>query len=158
MVRMPSSLRTGAACFMAGWWLGANMNPSPTSRMHSATCSGVSARFTPSPSSTSALPDFDDTDRPPCLATRAPAAAATNAAVVEMLNVCDLSPPVPHVSTRWSSPDASTLVENSRITEAAAAISDTDSVFTCNPMRMAASCTGVTLPSITWRMRSTISS
>ena len=55
-------------------------------------------------------------------------------------------------------PEASTLVENSRITEAAAAISDTDSVFTCKPMRIAASWTGGTLPSITWRMRSTISS
>ncbi len=75
-----------------------------------------------------------------------------------MLNVCDRSPPVPQVSTRLSSPLASTFMENSRITEAAAAISDTDSVLTCRPIRMAESWTGVTLPSITWRMRSTISS
>ena len=40
----------------------------------------------------------------------------------------------------------------------AAAISETDSVFTCRPMRIAASWTGGTLPSITWRIRSTISS
>ena len=40
----------------------------------------------------------------------------------------------------------------------AAAISETDSVFTCRPMRIAASCTGGTLPSITERIRSTISS
>jgi hypothetical protein len=118
----------------------------------------VIATFTPSASSTSALPDFDDTERPPCFATRAPAPAATNAAVVEMLNVCDLSPPVPQVSTRLSRPLASTRVENSRITEAAAAISETDSVFTCRPMRIAASCTCETLPSMTWRIRSTISS
>ena len=26
-VRIPSSRRTGAACFMAGWWRGANMKP-----------------------------------------------------------------------------------------------------------------------------------
>jgi anthranilate phosphoribosyltransferase len=45
---------------------------------------------------------------------------------------------VPHVSTRWANPPASTLVENSRITAAAAAISETDSVFTCRPMRIAA--------------------
>ncbi len=158
MVRMPSSFLTGAAYFIAGWWLGANMKPRPTSRRQSATCSGESARFTPSDSSTSALPDCDDTARPPCLATRAPAAAETKAAVVEMLKVCALSPPVPQVSTRCSRPLASTLVENSRITEAAAAISETDSVFTCSPIRMAASCTCVTLPSSTWRMRSTISS
>jgi hypothetical protein len=134
------------------------MNPSPTSRKDTATSSGEMETLTPSASRTSALPDFDETDRPPCLATRAPAAAATNAAVVEMLKVCDLSPPVPHVSTRCSSPAASTRVENSRITEAAAAISDTDSVFTCRPMRIAASCTCETLPSMTWRIRSTISS
>jgi hypothetical protein len=134
------------------------MKPTPTSRIDWATCWGVSARFTPSPSSTSALPDCEETERPPCLATRAPPAAATNAAAVEMLNVCALSPPVPQVSTRCSMPAASTLVENSRITDAAAAISETDSVFTCRPMRIAASCTGGTLPSITWRMRSTISS
>ena len=54
----------------------------------------------PSASSTSALPDFDDTERLPCLATRAPAAAATNIDAVEMLNVCDASPPVPTMSTQ----------------------------------------------------------
>ena len=57
--------------------------------MHGATCSGVSMMLAPSASSTSALPDFDDTERLPCLATRAPAAAATNIDAVEMLNVCD---------------------------------------------------------------------
>jgi hypothetical protein len=56
----------------------------------------------PRASSTSALPDFDDTERLPCLATRAPAAAATNIDAVEMLNVCEASPPVPTMSSRWS--------------------------------------------------------
>ena len=126
--------------------------------MQSATCTGVRLRLTPSDSSTSALPDCDDTERPPCLATRAPAAAVTNAAVVEILNVCALSPPVPQVSTRLVKSATSTLVENSRITCAAAAISDTDSDFTCKPIRIADNCTGVTFPSITWRNRSTISS
>ena len=41
----------------------------------------------PSASSASALPDFDDTERPPCLAVLAPAAAATNMEQVEMLKV-----------------------------------------------------------------------
>ena len=100
IVRTPSSLRTGAACFIAAWWFGANMKPMPVSSMHCATCSGFSMMLAPSASSTSALPDFDDTERPPCLATRAPAAAATNIDAVEMLNVCDASPPVPTMSTR----------------------------------------------------------
>ena len=38
----------------------------------------------------------------PCFATPAPAAAATSAAAVEMLNVFAPSPPVPAVSTRSS--------------------------------------------------------
>jgi hypothetical protein len=33
MVRTPSSLRTGATFFIAGWWLGANMKPMPVSAM-----------------------------------------------------------------------------------------------------------------------------
>src|SRR5438132_959796 len=71
------------------------MKPTPVSPMQAATCAGVSRIFAPSASSTSALPDFDDTERLPCLATRAPAPAATNIAAVEMLNVCEASPPVP---------------------------------------------------------------
>ena len=63
------------------------MKPMPVSAMHSATCAGVRSIDAPSASSTSALPDFDDTLRPPCLATRAPAAAATNIDAVEMLKL-----------------------------------------------------------------------
>jgi hypothetical protein len=70
--------------------------------MQCATCAGASMMLAPSASSTSALPDFDDTERLPCLATRAPAAAATNIDAVEMLNVCEASPPVPTMSTRCS--------------------------------------------------------
>ena len=72
------------------------MKPMPVSCRHCATCSGVRLTMAPSASSTSALPELDDTLRPPCFATRAPAAAATNIAAVEMLKVCALSPPVPH--------------------------------------------------------------
>ena len=89
--------------------------------------------FAPSASSTSALPDFDDTERLPCFATRAPAAAATNIDAVEMLNVCDASPPVPTMSTRCSRSGTSTLVANSRITCAAAAISPIVSFLTRRP-------------------------
>ena len=47
----------------------------PASRTHAATPSGVCSIATPSNSSTSAAPDFDDADRLPCLQTGAPAAA-----------------------------------------------------------------------------------
>ena len=52
-----------------------------------ATCSGNTFTLTPKASSTSALPQVDDTERPPCLATLAPAAAATNALTVDTLKV-----------------------------------------------------------------------
>ena len=55
--------------------------------------------FTPRASSKSAAPDLEDDARFPCLTTRAPAAAAMMAAVVEILIVCAPSPPVPTVST-----------------------------------------------------------
>src|SRR5450830_651191 len=82
IVRTPNSLRTGAACFMAAWWLGANMKPMPDCAIDWAICSGVRLMSAPSASITSALPEDEETLRPPCLATRAPAAAATNMAVV----------------------------------------------------------------------------
>ncbi len=114
--------------------------------------------FAPSASSTSALPDFDDTERPPCLATRAPAAAATNIDAVEMLKVCAESPPVPTMSTRLSRSGTSTLVANSRITCAAAAISPTVSFFTRSPTVNAAIITGVTSPLMILRISESISS
>ena len=50
----------------------------------------------------SAEPEREEAARLPCLATAQPQAAATSAAVVEMLNVPEPSPPVPAVSTRSS--------------------------------------------------------
>ncbi len=76
------------------------MKPMPHSMIDCAISAGFSITLAPSASRTSTLPDLDDTERPPCLATRAPAAAATNIAAVEMLNVCAESPPVPTMSTR----------------------------------------------------------
>ena len=90
--------------------------------------------LTPSASITSALPLLLLTLRPPCLLTLAPAAAATNMAQVEMLKVCEPSPPVPTMSTRWVLSATSTLVENSRITCAAAVISPMVSFLTRRPV------------------------
>ena len=72
----------------------------PASSMHRATPSGCRSILTPSFSSTSAEPHSDEAARLPCLATRAPQAAATIADRVEMLNVASPSPPVPQVSSR----------------------------------------------------------
>src|SRR6185312_10974073 len=134
------------------------MKPMPVSPIDCATAAGGSMMLAPSASSTSALPDFDDTERPPCLATRAPAAAATNIDAVEMLNVADASPPVPTMSSRVAGSGASTLVANSRITCAAAAISPIVSFLTRMPTVSAAIITGVTSPRMISRMIASISS
>src|SRR3546814_11002699 len=91
--------------------------------MHSAPGAGLSTRFAPRASSTSALPDEDDALRLPCLAILTPAAAATNMAAVEILKVWEPSPPVPHMSSRFSGSGVLTGRANSRMTWAAAAIS-----------------------------------
>ncbi len=44
IVRTPSSLRTGATFFIAGWWLGANMKPMPVSSMHARDLRRASGR------------------------------------------------------------------------------------------------------------------
>src|SRR5690606_7719644 len=103
-------------------------------------------------------PDFEDTLRLPCLATRAPAAAATKLDAVEMLKVWAPSPPVPTMSTRWVRSATATGRANSRSTSAAAAISPTVSFLTRSPVRIAAVIAGGTSPRITMRIRSTISS
>ena len=68
--------------------------------------SGSSRIFTPRLSIRSALPQRLEMDRLPCLATRTPAPAITNAATVEMLKVQAPSPPVPQVSISGSRPFA----------------------------------------------------
>src|SRR5207247_651630 len=99
-LRMASSRRGAPAKRNDGWKIGANRKPMPTSSMHRATPSGCRSILTPSFSSTSAEPQSDEAARLPCLATRAPQAAATIADRVEMLNVASPSPPVPQVSSR----------------------------------------------------------
>src|SRR2546421_1441225 len=103
---------------------------------------------TPSASSTSAEPHLDVNDRLPCLATTAPAPAATNAAAVEILKVETAPPPVPQVSTRCV-PVASTRTIASRSARAAPATSSGVSPFTRKPINRAAIWTGVASPRIT---------
>ena len=134
------------------------MKPMPVLAMHVPTCSGVSITLAPNASSTSALPDFDDTPRLPCFAIRAPPAAATNIEAVEMLNVCAPSPPVPHRSIRCARSATSTGVANSRITCAAAAISPIVSFFTRRPSSNADAIDGDSSPRISIRISDSISS
>src|SRR5579859_7927589 len=56
------------------------------------------AMSTPSSLSTSAVPDFEDSARLPCLATFRPPPAATKPTAVETFRVCWPSPPVPQTS------------------------------------------------------------
>src|SRR5204863_313136 len=70
--------------------------------MQRPTFCGVSSRLMPSVSTTSAEPQSEETERLPCLATRSPAPATTNAVAVETLKVPVASPPVPQVSMSTS--------------------------------------------------------
>src|SRR3954452_6135291 len=136
IVRTPSSLRTGTTWRIAWWWWGANMKPKPHSSMQAATAAGSRSIRAPSASSTSAEPDRPVALRLPCLATAQPAPAATNAAVVETLNV-GRPPPVPAVSSR-SSRLASTATASSRIARARPTSSSTVSPFVRRAIRNAA--------------------
>src|SRR5690606_35094578 len=134
------------------------MKPMPLRAMDCATAPGGNSIMAPSASYASALPDVDETLRPPCLATRPPAAAMTKLDAVEMLNVLAPSPPVPTMSTRCVRSATSTRRASSRIARAAPVISPTVSFLTRNPIMIAAVICGDTSPRITWRMRSNISS
>jgi hypothetical protein len=79
-------------------------------------------------------------------------------AAVEILNVLAPSPPVPTISTKPLPSLTGTLLANSRITAAAAVISDTVSTLIRSPVRIAAICSGITWPLIIWRIKSVISS
>ncbi len=102
---------------------------------------------TPSASRTSADPDRDVIARLPCLATGTPAAATMTAAVVEMLNVPEPSPPVPTMSIAPAG--ASTRRTRSRIALANPVSSSTVSPRIRSATSSAASCAGVDSPSIT---------
>ena len=145
---MPSSRRIGPAWRIAGWWACAKRNPKPTSSMQAATSAGARSIRTPSASSTSADPHRDETARLPCLAITAPAAAATSAADVEMLNVSEPSPPVPHVSTRSECVGVAGVTW-ARIARAQPAISSGVSPFILSATRNAAIWAGEASPDIT---------
>ena len=84
-MRTPSSARTGAQCFIAGWCIGAHMKPTPASAMAREMVTGGTSSLTPSAVRTSEAPDSEETERLPCLAMGTPAPAATIAAQVETL-------------------------------------------------------------------------
>jgi anthranilate phosphoribosyltransferase len=65
----------------------------------------------PSASRTSAEPTLEDAERLLCLMMGTPAPATTKAAVVEILNVPDLSPPVPTKSTAFSNVGSADVLE-----------------------------------------------
>jgi hypothetical protein len=87
-----------------------------------------------------------------------PAAAHTKVEAVEILKVWAPSPPVPTMSTRPSASFTATLVANSRMTSAAAAISPMVSFLTRNPIMIAAIIVGDTSPLMMLRIRESISS
>ena len=90
---------------------------------------GATCSLTPSDSSTWALPLREVIARLPCLATVTPCgratAAATRAAVVDMLKKIDPVPPIPQVSITVNPSGTSTGQTRSRITCAAPTISST---------------------------------
>src|SRR5215212_3353567 len=152
-VRIPISRRVGPTNRIAGWNAGAYMNPIPTSFTQRATAEGDNSIATPRPSKRSADPHFEVTERFPCLATRTPAPAMTNAAVVEMLNVPEPSPPVPQVSTTNPSPGpTSTCSAWRRMADANPAISSIVSPRIRSAVRNAPIWAGVTAPVMIWSM------
>src|SRR5438128_248263 len=102
----------------------------------------------PRASITSAEPHLEVKDRLPCLATVAPAPAATKAAAVEILNVVTAPPPVPQVSTRFGA-SVSTFTIAPRSARAAPATSSAVSPLTRSPTRSAAVWAAVHSPRIT---------
>ena len=106
---------------MEAWYSWAKKKQMPTSSSSSRQRSGFCRIFTPSASRQSAVPHREEAARLPCLPTFMPPAAATSAAVVEMLKLWALSPPVPTISNR--SGPASTRVAWSRMAAAQPAIS-----------------------------------
>src|SRR5689334_1157807 len=145
-VGTPSSRRGIAVCRSAGWYSGANRNAIPTSCSRRAVASGARLITTPSASSTSAAPHADEAARLPCLATRAPAAAATMAPMVEMFTVRAPSPPVPTRST--TGPGMVSGVARASITSASPASSATVSPFIRSATPNPAIWAGVAAPSM----------
>src|SRR3954469_1238546 len=154
-VPMPISRRGAPVCRKPGWKTGAKKKPIPASCTQRATPGAGRSMTTPSASSTSADPDDDDAARLPCLATGTPAAAATTAAIEEMLTVWAPSPPVPTMSTQ--SIDSCTGVACASISAARPATSSADSPLARSATAKAATWTGVASPVITSRIAQDVS-
>src|SRR5699024_9600354 len=92
-VGMPSPLRASAAYRIEGWNTWANRNVIPTRPTSSSTAGTGRSSLTPSASSTSAEPDFEEEARLPCLTTVRPVEAMMIEAIVEMFTVWARSPP-----------------------------------------------------------------
>ena len=83
-VRKPSSFLIGATYFIDVWYFCAKKKQKPALSRSSRHLSVSRAMFTPSASRQSAVPDFDEAARLPCLETSTPEAAMTIAEVVEI--------------------------------------------------------------------------
>ncbi len=99
-VRTPSAARTGADGFHRRVVVRRKQEREAGASSSAAAACSSSGNSRPSASSTSALPHKLDTERLPCLTTRAPAAAARSAAPVERFKLPEPSPPVPTMSTQ----------------------------------------------------------
>src|SRR5690349_19660757 len=119
----------------------------PASWATSATRCGDSVRSTPRASSTSAEPEDEEAARLPCLTTRTPLAAMTMEDIVEMLTVCERSPPVPTMSRLG--PGTSIGLAWASIMSARPRSSSTVSPLARSATRNPASCTGDASPRIT---------
>ena len=124
------------------------MKQHPAARRHLRRTGGSQSILMPNFSSTSAPPTLPLIARLPCFATGTPAAAAIRAAPVEMLKVPALSPPVPQVSRRPSTPSLSERARR-RIARAHPAISSPVSPFILSAIRNAPARISGTSPSST---------
>ena len=146
-VGTPSSRRGTAALRMEGWNTWAKQKVMlAASRTSSSRSMGISSR-TPSASSTSAEPAEDDAARFPCLTILAPAPAHTREAMVEMLTVFCLSPPVPTMSSR--SPSIVSGLALASIASTSPVSSSTVSPLERSATRKPATWESVALPVIT---------
>ena len=113
--------------------------------MHFSINSGAIFTSIPSASITSAEPELLEKARFPCFAILTPAPAAIKAAVVDILNVEALSPPVPHKSTTSF---AETFKDFSLIISVKPISSSVVSPFMLNAVKKEPICASVALPSI----------
>ena len=118
----------------------------PVSAISRSVAAGGRSMATPRASSTSAAPLAEEAARLPCLAIRAPAAAATIAPIVEMFTVRAPSPPVPTRSV--SGPSRRSGVARSSMAWARPPSSPGVSPLIRSATPNPAICTGVAAPSM----------